>query len=202
VNINKMTSIKDEGDKIVCGASLHVFVKGAYNLGPVIEVREATSANLSPGLGAIHATGAGGEDSYTEHGNDSPLSYCIIELDENQIVDCDATYAQYDNIPGLPYHMNKGAYFRNIDVADPPADVDPDTPLCPEATGTFGVAVEAGLVACSTTVTESYTAASVAGANGATAGNTVHSRICLRQAYFLTDPGAAYTTVAYEARGQ
>jgi len=197
-----MVTLKDEGDKIVTGASLHVFVKGAYNLGPVIEVREAGDATLSPGLGAIHSTGAGGEDDYEVHGNDSPLSYCVIELDENQIADCDATYAQYDNIPGLPYHMNPGAYLRNIDVADPPADVDPDTPLTAEATGTFGVAVEAALVACSTGNTESYTAASLAGVNGATLGNTVHSRIYLRQAYFLTDPGAAYTTVAYIAKGE
>ena len=109
-----MVSISDEGDKIQLGNSLHVFVKGAYNQGPVIEVREATSANLHPGLGAIHATGAAGEDDYTEHGNDSALSYCIIELDENQIADCAATYAQYDNVPGLPYHMNCGAYVRNI----------------------------------------------------------------------------------------
>lgn len=197
-----MVTLKDEGDKIVIGASLHVFVKGAYNLGPVIEVRQTTSANLSPGLGAIHATGAGGEDDYTEHGNDSPLSYCVIELDENQIADCDATYAQYDNAPGIPYHMNPGAYLRNINVANPGADIDPDTPLCPEATGTFGVAIEAALVACATGTTESYTAASVAGANGATAGNTIHSRICLRQAYFLTNPAAAYKTVAYIARGE
>ena len=197
-----MVTLKDEGDKFEIGASLKVFCQGAYNKGPVIEAREATSANLSPGLGAIHATGAGGEDSYTEHANDSPLSYCIIELDVNQIADCDANYAQYDNVPGLPFHMNRGAYFRNINVANPAANVEPDTPLCPEATGTFGVAIEAALVACATGTTESYTAASVAGANGATTGNTVHSRICLRQAYYLTNPAAVYTTIAYEARGQ
>ena len=197
-----MVTIKDEGDKIVIGASLHVFVKGAYNLGSVIEAREATSANLSPGLGAIHPTGAAGEDDYTEHGNDSPLSYAVIELDENQIADCDATYAQYDNIPGIPYHLNPGAYLRNINVANPAAAVDPDTPLTAEATGTYGVAIEAALVACATGTTESYTAASIAGENGATDGNTVHSRIYLRQAYFLTNPAAVYTTVAYIAKGE
>jgi len=198
-----MVTLKDEGDKFECGASLKVFCQGAYNKGPVIEAREATSANLSPGLGAIHPTGAGGEDSYTEHGNDSPLSYCIIELDVNQIADCDATYAQYDNVPGLPYHMNLGAYFRNINVADPPADVEPDTPLCPEATGVFGVALEGQLVVESGAGNSGFDDAvlTVPGINGA-AGSTLHSRICLRQAYFLTDPAAVYTTVAYESRGQ
>ena len=196
-----MVTIKDEGDKIVIGASLAVFVKGAYNKGAVKESREATSANLSPGLGAIHATGAGGEDKYTEHGNDSALSYCVIELDENQIADCDATYAQYDNIPGIPYHLNPGAYLRNINVADPPADVNADTPLTAEASGTFGVAVEATLVACASGTTESFTAAATTGLNG-TDGATFHSRIYLRQAYFLTDPGAAYTTIAYIAKGE
>jgi len=196
-----MTSIKDEGDKIVLGASLHVFVKGAYNLGAVIEARQASSANLSPGLGAIHATGAGGEDDYTEHGNDSALSYCVIELDENQIADCDATYAQYDNIPGLPYHMNPGAYLRNINVANPAANVNADTPLTAEATGTFGVAIEAALVACASGTTESFTAAATTGLNG-TDGATFHSRIYLRQAYYLANPAAVYTTVAYIAKGE
>ena len=198
-----MVTLKDEGDKFEIAASLKVFCQGAYNKGPVIEAREATSANLSPGLGAIHATGAGGEDSYTEHANDSPLSYCIIELDVNQIADCDANYAQYDNVPGLPFHMNRGAYFRNINVANPAANVEPDTPLCPEATGTFGVAVEAGLIAEGGAGNSGFDDAVTTnpGVNGA-AGSTIHSRICLRQAYFWTDPGAAYDTVAYESRGQ
>ena len=196
-----MVTIKDEGDKIVNGASLRVFVKGAYNLGPIIEVREATSANLGPGLGAIHATGAAGEDDYTEHGNDSALSYAVIELDENQIADCDAAYAQYDNIPGLPYHMNPGAYLRNINLADPNANVDPDTPLTAEATGTFGVAIEATLVSSATGTTEAFTAAATSGLNG-TDGATFHSRIYLRNAYYFADPGAATTIVAYIAKGE
>ena len=122
-----MVVLKDEGDKIVQGLDLHVFVKGAYNLGPVIEPRQVSSANVHPGLGVIHATGAGGEDDYTEHGNDSALSYAVAELDENQIELCSAVYGQYDNIPGIPYHMNPGAYLRNIKIADPAANVEPDT---------------------------------------------------------------------------
>lgn len=196
-----MVTIKDEGDKIVIGASLAVFVKGMYNLGKVIEAREAQSANLSPGLGVIHPTGAGGEDDYEIHGNDSALSYGVVELDENQIADCDAVYAQYDNVPALPYHMNGGAYLRNINCADPPADVEPDSPLTAETTGTFGVAIEATLVACSTGTTESFTAGATTGTNG-TDGATIHSRVYLRQAYFLTDPAAVYTTVAYVAKGE
>lgn len=193
--------LKDEGDKHVCGASLHVFIKGMYNLGSVLEPREAGDATLSPGLGAIHSTGAGGEDDYEVHGNDSPLGYGVIELDENQIADCNALYAQEDNIPCIPYHMNGGAYLRNINCADPPADVDADTPLTAEAVGIFGVALEAALVACASTTTESFSGGATTGTNG-TAGATFHSRIYLRQAYFLTDPAGVYTTVAYIAKGE
>lgn len=196
-----MVTIKDEGDKIPLGNSLHVFAKGAYNLGPVIEVRETTSANLHPGLGAIHATGAGGEDDYTEHGNDSALSYCVIELDENQIADCAATYAAEDNAPGIPYHMNPGAYLRNIKLANPSAAIEPDTPLTAEATGQFGVAIEATLVSCATGTTESFTAAATTGLNG-TDGATFHSRIYLRNAYYRANPAAATTLVAYIAKGE
>ena len=44
-----MVTLKDEGDKFECGASLKVFLQGAYNKGPVIEAREATTANLKIG---------------------------------------------------------------------------------------------------------------------------------------------------------
>jgi len=196
-----MVNLKDEGDKIVLGITLEVFVKGAYNLGPVIEPREAGDATISPGLGMIHSTGAGGEDDYEVHGNDSPLSYAVAELDTNQIDDCDDLYAQYDNVPGLPYHLNPGAYLRNINVANPAADVDPDTPLTAEATGVFGVAIEATLGSATTGTTEDFQATAVTGQNGA-AGATIHSRIYLRQAYFLTNPAAVYQTVAYIAKGE
>ena len=197
-----MVTLRDEGDKYAgkVDKTLHVFLQGAYNLGPVLEIREATSANLGPGLGAIHATGAAGEDDYTEHGNDSALSYAVIELDENQIADCDATYAQYDNIPGIPYHMNPGAYLTNVNLADPNAAVEPDTPLTAEATGTFGVAAEATLVAGGATA-EAFAAAATTGLNG-TSGATIHSRIYLRNAYYFADPGAATTIVAYIAKGE
>lgn len=197
-----MSPIKDEGDKYADAIdnTLHVFLNGAYNLGPVIEPREATSANIHPGLGVIHATGAGGEDDYTEHGDDSPLSYAVIELDENQIADCSVSYAQYDNIPGLPYHLIPGAYLTNIKVANPAANVEPDTPLCAEAVGQFGVAIEATLEAGGATQ-EAFHAGALAGENAAI-GATIHSRILLKQAYYLTNPAAAYTTVAYVAKGE
>ena len=191
-----MVTISDEGDKIKLGATLHVFVKGAYNQGPVIEAREATSANLHPGLGAIHATGAAGEDDYTEHGNDSALGYAVMELD-----DCTATYAAYDNVPGIPYHLNPGAYLRNIKIANPSAAIPPDTPFTAEATGQFGLAIEATLVACSSTTTESFTASATSGLNG-TDGATFHSRIYLRNAYYRANPAAATTIVAYIAKGE
>jgi len=178
-----------------------VFVKGAWNKGPVIEARQTTSANISPGCGVIHATGAGGEDYYTEHGNDTALGYAIIELDENQITSCTSTYAQYDNAPGLPYHMNPGAYLRNVNYADPNANINPDAPYTAEASGVYGLATEATLVACSSGTTESFSADATTGTNG-TAGATFHSRIYLRNAYYFADPNGVTTKVAYIAKGE
>lgn len=199
-----MTSLKDEGDKYADAQgdkTLPVFLNGAYNLGPVIEARQVTSAVVHPGMGVIHTAGAGGEDDYTEHGNDSAFSYALIELDTNQIDDCQDPYAQYDNIPGLPYHLIPGAYVNNIECADPAtSDWEPDMPLVPEATGVFGRGIEAVLEASNTGTTEAYAAASVTGANG-TAGNTHFSRVCLRNAYFTTDPSAVTYRVCYIAKG-
>lgn len=199
-----MTSLKDEGDKYADAQgdkTLPVFLNGAYNLGPVIEVREATSANIHPGMGVIHSTGAGGEDDYTEHGNDTPLSYAIIELDVNQIADCQTVYGQYDNVPGLPYHLIPGAYLNNIECADPDtSDWEPDAHLVPEAAGIFGRAIESVLEASNTGTTEAYHAAAVTGANS-TAGSTAFSRIFLRNAYFTTDPSAVTYRVCYISRG-
>ena len=196
-----MVTLKDEGDKIVQQINLHVFVKGAWNKGPVIEAREATSANLSPGLGVIHGTGAGGEDDYTEHAANSALYYALIELDENQIESCSSTYAQYDNVPGIPYHMNPGAYVRNISISDPATNLDPDTPLCAHTSGRFIDAIECVLVACNSGTTESFTAAATSGKNSAT-GATIHSRIILRNAYYVADPGETQNRVAYIATGE
>lgn len=199
-----MVTIKDEGDKYASAQgdkTLKVYLNGAYNLGPVIEAREATSANLHPGMGVIHATGAAGEDDYTEHGNDSALSYAIVELDTNQIADCQTTYAQYDNVPGLPYHLIPGAYVNNIECADQnPGNWEPDQPLCAEAAGIFGAAVEATLVAGGATA-ESFAAAATAGLNSAT-GATLHSRILLRNAYYTADPSAVTYRVCYIAKGE
>lgn len=198
-----MTSIKDEGDKYADAQgdkTLDVFLQGAYNLGPVIEPREVTSANVHPGMGVIHATGAGGEDDYTEHGNDSALSYAVIEVDFNQIADCQTTYAQYDNIPGLPYHLIPGAYLNNIECADQdPGNWEPDQPLCAEAVGIFGAAVEATLVAGGTTQ-EAFYAAATSGLNSTT-GATIHSRILLRNAYYTADPSAVTYRICYISKG-
>lgn len=199
-----MTNLNDEGDKYADkqgDKTLEVYLQGAYNLGPVIEVREVTSANCHPGMGVIHATGAGGEDDYTEHGNDSPLSYAIVELDTNQIEDSQTVYAANDNIPALPYHLIPGAYVNNIECADPAGnDWDPDVPLCAEAVGVFGLAIEATLEAGGATQ-EAFHAGAVAGENLAI-GATIHSRILLRNAYFTTDPSAVTYRVCYVAKGE
>ena len=197
-----MTSLKDEGDKYADAQgdkTLKVFLNGAYNLGPVKEVREVTSAVCHPGMGVIHPSGAAGEDGYTEHGNDTPLSYAIVELDINQIVDCQTVYAQYDNIPALPYHLNPGAYVNNIECADPNTTWDPDVPLCAEATGVFGLAIQCTL---QQGLDDSYWhwRSQSLGANGST-GTSYHSRIILKNAYYTADPNAVTYRVCYIAKG-
>ena len=189
-----MVTIKDEGDKIVCDITLPVFVKGAYNLGCVLEARQASSANLSPGLGVIHAAGAAGEDTYTEHAISTHLSYAVVEIDYNQIDTCDSTYAQYDNVPALPYHLNYGAYLRNINVTNPAANVDPDAVLVPGAVGAFSVGVEPTLATEANNL--GFNAAASVGLNGTT-GTNIFSRAYLRQAYYLANPAGVYQTVAY-----
>lgn len=199
-----MTSLKDEGDKYADAQgdkTLPVFLNGAYNLGPVIEAREATTAVLHGGMGVIHTAGAGGEDDYTEHGNDSPLSYALVEVDLNQVDDAQAVYGQYDNVPALPYHLIPGAYVNNIECADPAtSDWEPDMHLVTEAAGIFGRAIECVLEASNTGTTEAFAAGAVTGANS-TAGSTAFSRIFLRNAYFTTDPSAVTYRVCYVSRG-
>lgn len=194
-----MVTIKDEGDKYADAQgdkTLIVFLNGPHNLGPVYETREVTTANCHAGMGVIHATGAAGEDDYTEHGNDAALSYAIVEVDFNQVADCQTTYAQYDNIPALPYHLNFGAYVNNIECADPAsANWEPDALLCAEASGIYGRAIEAVLEAGGATQ-EAYAGGAVTGANS-TAGNTCWNRILLANAYYTADPSAVTYRVCY-----
>jgi len=158
---------------------------------------ETTSANIKPGYAVIRATGAAGEKYCTEAGNDSPLAYGIADLDPNQIANCDVAYASGDIIPVIPFHKNVGAVLRNVYLADPGAAVDVDTPLCCEADGVWGVAVEAALLQEGGAGNSGFDDAVTTnpGVNGAT-GSTIHNRIFMRSQYYVADPNAASRIVA------
>lgn len=190
------STIVSTGERIACDDTQTVFVHGAYNLGPVLENREIETAAIHPGEGIEHDRGAGGEDSYTLHTDASAAAYGIMEIDFAQIASCATDYATGDDAPGIPYHMNPGAYLRNIVCVDPTQAVEPDSPLTVSSglAGAFKVLIEEALVDPTGSGTgEAFASGATVGAMGAQFAN----RLPLRQAYYLADPSAAYDTVAY-----
>ena len=192
------STIVRTGERIKCDETMTVFVQGAYNLGPVYENREVESAAIHPGEGIEHDKGAGGEDSYTLHTARSATSYGIAEVDFAQIADCSTDYATGDDIPGIPYHMNPGAYVRNIVCVDPTAAVEPDQQLIisPATVGSFIPLIEEAL-GSSTGALEAFAASAVIG----DAAAIFAGRSPMRQAYYLADPSGAFDTVAYIVGG-
>lgn len=192
------STIVSTGERISCDDSMTVFVHGAYNLGAVLENRELETAAAHPGEGLEHDKGAGGEDTYTLHTSGSATPYGVAEIDFAQIADCSTDYATGDDIPGIPYHMNPGAYLRNIVCVDPTQAVEPDSWLTNVSgtAGAFKVLIEATLVDPTGSGTGE---AFPSGSSAASEGNQFAPRKNLRQAYYLADPSDAYDTVAYIA---
>ena len=193
------STIVSTGDRITCDDTMTCFVHGAYNLGPVLEVREISTTAVHPGEHVDHVQTTGGEDYYIIGPDKTPYSYGILEIDFGQIADCSVDYAAGDEAPAIPYHMNPGAYLRNIVCVDPVgSDVSPDEPLSTDS-GTAGAFqayhTETTLVDSDSSDGEAFGAGVVISDKEAAAKN----RTFLKQAYFLTDPNAAYDTVAYIA---
>jgi hypothetical protein len=183
------------GERITCDDTMTVFVHGAYNLGSVLESRDVSTTALHPGERINHVSTTGGEDSYIISPDASSYSYGIAEIDFGILSDCSADYAITDNIPGIPFHMNPGAYLRNIVCVDPvSSDISPDEPLhtTSGAAGAF-IAAHTEFTMATEADNEGWVAGTTSGAVAAHIMNRVH----LKQAYFLTDPSAAYDTVAY-----
>ena len=191
------STIMGAGIRIECDDYQQVFVMGAYNQGCVLETRENSTGSPQPGMGLDHVQTAGGEDYFIISPNASPYGYGIAEIDFGLITSCADTYTVGDEIPCIPYHMNPGAYLRNIVCVDPASsDVSPDEPLHSKsgAAGSF-IAYHT-----ETIFVDSDSADGEAFADGTVAGaitSAVKSRINLKQAYFLADPSLAYDTVAY-----
>ena len=194
------STIVSSGDKIVNNNLQQVFVHGAYNLGPVYEYAEIETAVIHPGEGVEHDKGAGGEDSVTLHTAKSATMYGVLEIDFLQISSCATDYPAGDNIPIIPYHMNPGAYLRNIQCVDPTADIEPDQQLIisPASAGSFIQLIEEALVDPSGAGTgEAFNTGAVIGdADAIFAG-----RSPMRNVQFIADTGAAHTVVAYITGG-
>ena len=142
------STLVNTGERIVCDDSMTVFVHGAYNLGPVLESRVLESDAVHPGEGIEHDKGADGEDSYTLHTARSATAYGLCEIDFGMIADCSVDYTvATDDVPAIPYHMNPGAYVRNIVCVDPTADIEPDQALLidPSTAGSFIPLIEVAL---------------------------------------------------------
>lgn len=190
------------GDRIDNDNNKPVFVIGAYRLGPVIIRRQLLTTACHPGEWVEHTATAGGEDSVLLGTNANYMGYGISELDKGLVDDCSEDYTVTTHvIPVIPYHMNPGALLRNIQCVDPGgSDVSPDEPLC-TISGTAGafIAHHTG-----DTFTDSDTSdgeAFSADTTEATIGAQIRNRMPMRQAYFLSDPSAAYTDVAYIWQG-
>ena len=193
------STLVNTGERIVCDDSMTVFVHGAYNLGVVMENRELTEA-LHPGEGIMHPTGAAGEDTYSLHTAKCATAYGVAEVDFGMIADCTVDYTiTVDDIPGIPYHMNPGAYLRNIVCVDPTADINADQQLIidPSTPGSFIPLIEVPLKDSVTGSPEAFNDAVVIGDAGAIFAN----RSPMRAAYFLTDPGTPIDIVAYITHG-
>lgn len=192
------STLKYAGDRLSCDDTQPVFCHGAHNLGCVIEKRTLSTTAAHPGEHVDHVQTVGGEDYYIIGPDATPYSYGILELDEGKIADCSVDYtATTDDVPAIPYHMNLGAYLRNIVCVDPvSSDVSPDELLC-TISGTAGAFIahhtDDTFVDSDTSDGEAFSADTTS----ATIGAQIRTRCFMRQAYFLADPSAAYDTVAY-----
>ena len=192
----KGSTIVSSGDRIANNNLLQVFVHGAYNLGRVLEYSETGTDLIHPGEGVEHDKGASGEDLVTLHTVRSATMYGIAEIDFLQISSCATDYGVGDEIPIIPYHMNPGAYLRNIQCVDPTADIEPDQQLIisPGTAGFFIQLIEVALVDTNGTGTgEAFNPGAVIGdADAIFAG-----RSPMRNVKFIADTGAVHTVVAY-----
>lgn len=191
------STIVSSGERITCDDYRHVFVHGAYNQGVVLEVREGSTGSPQPGMHLDHVQTVGGAGYYIIGPNATPYSYGIAEIDFGLIDNCSDTYTAGEEYPCIPYHLNPGAYVRNIVCVDPvTSDVSPDEPLHTKS----GAAGKFIAYHTETTFVDSDGADGEAFGDGVTAGaimSAVKNRIHLKQAYFLADPSLAYDTVAY-----
>ena len=152
---------------------------------------------MHPGEGISHSAAASGEDDYILHVAKSAFGYGIAEIDFGQISSCATDYTiTTDTIPGIPYHMNPGAWLRNIVFVDPTAAVYPDqcALISPATAGSFIPLIEVPLVDPTGGGTgEAFASGVVIG----DAGANFAGRCPMRVAYGIADPSATIDLVTY-----
>jgi hypothetical protein len=103
----------------------------------------ASSGNIIPGMGLIHATGAAGENTVTEWGAATELGFGIAGWDKTQVTRASAlihnAYTAADLIPVYPISQNMGMIFQGH-CSDTNGNWDADKQLMAAAVGTFATA--------------------------------------------------------------
>ena len=191
--------IRSTGEKIVDDDTKHVFVQGAYNLGPIIEHKEIATAGIHPGEGVDNAAGAAGEDTIVLMLDKSLNPLGVLEIDFGMVKDCSVDYAVSDDVPVIVFHFNPGALCRNIAIIDPSTHIKANQGLT-SSSGTAGHFAD--YVECDVVVedaTKFCFANTAAGVNGAS-GTMLYTRIYMRSKYYVTDPTGVSTVVAYVSK--
>ena len=193
------STIVSSGDRIEVNDLLHVFVHGAYNLGPVYEHAEIEAA-IHPGEGIQYADGAGGEDGFILMADGSAIVIGVAEIDFMLVDDCSVDYTVGDDIPGLLFHRNPGALVRNIPCADQVGDTAKAGTLLHSASGvagSFKILVEGPLEDANGGTGEAFDDGAVLGAGAAGEKAILANRTYMRQKIYQADASNPYDVVAY-----
>ena len=193
-------TLKSEGDRVDNDNYKKVGVLGAYNM-PIVEwTRTLITDTPAPGMTLEPPTGAAGEDTRRKVDDKSARGDSFLEIDFAQVANCavGSVYAAGDEVPIIPFHMNRGAICRNIHMADPDGNVDPMSPLTSSGTsGILALVVERTLITGSTDGGFAFQVIT----NGTNAAAGTFSLDWLRtyamQMYYLADPSGVYQDVVF-----
>lgn len=127
-----MVNIRGEDDFIANDSKKQVAADGPG----VVRWYVANTANIKPGMPVKIVAGTStGVTETTAADTGNKVGFGVAELDQTQIANCAATYAQYDLIPVLPFNENKGQRLRNLILLDPNAAIEKNAELGVGAAG-------------------------------------------------------------------
>lgn len=190
-------TLRSSGTKIVTSLYDKIYVEGPHGEAAIYLAREIkTGSTPTPGMGLTHDTAADGEDEWVTAADKTALCCAVAEYDPGQLTTGNtAAYTANDSIEGIFFPANYGAILQSVRCVDPATNINAMGHLTTSSgtAGKFKDVTEATLLQ---SFTNTYTwQTSTLGTNAA-AGTFILSRVPLRQLYGLTDPGAAYNTVA------